>query len=210
MIDLFFWPTDNGHKGRMGLEECGLPYRIRRINIREGNQFDPEFLSISPGHKIPAILDPNGPGHEPLSLCESGAILKYLAEKSNRSDLYPSDARERAIVDQWLFYGSATFTTLSQQYGHFVIRARVESQQAQLHYTNVFRDMLGVLDRHLHSHEFFADRYTIADMAIFPDVHTHGVRDIGLGEFPHLQRWHDAVFSRSAIQRAWAPLDDLN
>ena len=119
MIDLYFWTTDNGYKARMGMEESGLPYQLKIINIRNRDQFDPAFMKISPGHKIPAIIDPDGPGGQPVSLCESGAILKYLAEKAG-DGLYPSEPLARLACDQWLFYGSATFTTLAQQFGYWV------------------------------------------------------------------------------------------
>jgi GST-like protein len=115
MIDCYTWMTDNGYKPRMMLEETGLPHRIVPVNLREKAQMAPEFMKISPGHKIPAIVDHDGPGGAAVTLCESGAILKYLAEKSGK--FYPSDPAARVKVDQWLFYGSATFTTLAQQFG---------------------------------------------------------------------------------------------
>ncbi|MBM3609448.1 MAG: glutathione S-transferase family protein, partial [Alphaproteobacteria bacterium] len=122
MIDFYFFTTDNGYKARMALEESGLAYRIHLINLRAKAQFDPAFMKISPGHKIPAIVDPDGPGGKKVTLAESGAILKYLAEKSGNG-LYPADPDARIKTDQWLFYGSATYTTLAQQFGHWVIRS---------------------------------------------------------------------------------------
>jgi GST-like protein len=163
----------------------------------------PEFLKISPGHKIPAIVDHDGPGGATVTLCESGAILKYLAEKTGK--FYPSDAAARAGVDQWLFYGSATFTTLAQQFGHWVVRNPEKVPPAQAHYTAVLRDMLGTLDRHLAANEYFAGSYSIADMTMYSDVHLHGVKDVGLGDYPNVKRWHDAIEARPAIQRAWGP-----
>jgi GST-like protein len=138
-----------------------------------------------------------------VTLCESGAILKYLGEKSGK--FYPADAAKRAKVDQWLFYGSATFTTLAQQFGHWVIRSPVKPQPTQDHYTANLRDMLGILDRHLASHEYFGGEYSIADMTMYSDVHIHGVRDIGLGDYANVKRWHDAIEARPAVQRAWVP-----
>ena len=120
MIDCYTWTTDNGYKPRMMLEETGLPHKVIPVNIREKAQMKPEFLKISPGHKIPAIVDHDGPGGATVTLCESGAIFKYLGEKSGK--FYPTDAAARVKVDQWLFYGSATFTTLSQQFGTWVVR----------------------------------------------------------------------------------------
>jgi GST-like protein len=203
MIDCYTWTTDNGYKPRMMLEETGLPHKIIPVNIREKAQMKPEFLKISPGHKIPAIVDHEGPGGATVTLCESGAIFKYLGEKSGK--FYPSDAASRVKVDQWLFYGSATFTTLSQQFGTWVVRNTEKVPAAMKHYDTVLRDMLGTLDRHLSSNEYVAGPYSIADMSMYPDVHLHGVKDIGLGEYPNLKRWHDAIEARPAIQRAWGP-----
>jgi GST-like protein len=163
----------------------------------------PEFMKISPGHKIPAIVDHEGPGGARVTLCESGAILKYLGEKSGK--FYPTDAAARAKADQWLFYGSATFTTLAQQFGHWTIRSPVKAPPAQAHYDANLRDMLGILDRHLAQNEYFAGPYSIADMTMYSDVHVHGVNDIGLGEYPNVKRWHDAIEARPAVKRAWGP-----
>jgi GSH-dependent disulfide-bond oxidoreductase len=204
MIELYFWMTDNGYKARQAMEESGLPYVVKPINIREKQQFSPEYLKISPGHKIPAIVDPNGPGGQRITLCESGAILKYLATKSGNG-LYPSDPVQQLNVDQWLFYGSATFTTLAQQFGHFVVRWDQDVPKAKEWYTGVLKDMLSTLDRHLAENEYVAGKYSVADISMYPDVHLHGVKDIGLGPYPNLKRWHDAIEARPAVQRAWGP-----
>jgi GSH-dependent disulfide-bond oxidoreductase len=203
MIDCYTWTTDNGYKPRMMLEETGLPHRIVPVNLRKQEQMSPEFMKISPGHKIPAIVDDDGPGGVRVTLCESGAILKYLGEKSGK--FYPSDPSARVKVDQWLFYGSATFTTLSQQFGHWTIRSPVKAPTAQQHYEANLRDMLGILDRHLAANEYVGGAYSIADMTMYSDVHLHGVNDIGLGEYPNVKRWHDAIAARPAVQRAWGP-----
>jgi GST-like protein len=205
-IELYFWTTDNGYKARQGVEESGLPYQIKPINIRANAQFDPEYLKISPGHKIPAIVDPDGPDGAPVSLCETGAILKYVAEKSGNG-LYPTDARKRLAVDQWLFYGSATFTTLAQQFGHFVVRLNQDVPFAKAHYTEVLKDMLATLNRRLAEHEYVAGDYSVADISMYPDVHLHGVNDIGLEDYPNLRRWHDAIAARPAVVRAWGPYE---
>lgn len=204
MIELYFWTTDNGYKARQGMEESGLPYTIKIINIRNKEQFAPEYLKISPGHKIPAIVDPNGPGGQRITLCESGAILKYLGEKANNG-LYPSDPVQRLKVDQWLFYGSATFTTLAQQYGFFWLRNPEVVPAAKKHYEAVLRDMLGTLDTHLATNDYVAGAYSVADISMYPDVHLHGVNDIGLGDYPNVKRWHDAIAARPAVQKAWGP-----
>jgi GSH-dependent disulfide-bond oxidoreductase len=204
MIELYFWTTDNGYKARQGVEESGLAYTLRPVNIREREQFAPEFLKISPGHKIPAIVDSDGPEGRRITLCESGAILRYLGEKA-ANGLYPADPAARLRVDQWLFWGSATFTTLAQQFGHFAVRSPEKYPPAIAHYTGVLKDMLATLERHLGENEYVAGEYSVADISIYPDVHLHGVRDIGLGEYPNLKRWHDAIERRPAVQRAWGP-----
>ena len=204
MIELYFWTTDNGYKARQAMEESGLPYTIKVVNIRNKEQFAPEYLKISPGHKIPAIVDPNGPGGQRITLCESGAILKYLGEKANNG-LYPSDPVQRLKVDQWLFYGSATFTTLAQQYGFFWLRNPEVVPAAKKHYEAVLRDMLGTLDTHLAGNDYVAGAYSVADISMYPDVHLHGVNDIGLGDYPNVKRWHDAISARPAVQKAWGP-----
>lgn len=204
MIDCYTWTTDNGYKPRMMLEETGLPHKIIPVNIREKAQMSPEFIKISPGHKIPAIVDHQGPGGAAVTICESGAIFKYLGEKSGK--FYPSDPLARIKVDQWLFYGSATFTTWSQQFGHWVVRNPEKVPPAMNHYDTLIRDMLGVLDRHLASNEYVAGAYSVADMSMYPDTHLHGVKDIGLDAYPNVKRWHDAIEARPAIKRAWGPL----
>ena len=204
MIDCYTWMTDNGYKPRIMLEETALPHKIVPVNLREREQMAPEFMKISPGHKIPAIVDHDGPGGARVTLCESGAILKYLAEKTG--SFYPADPAARATADQWLFYGSATFTTLAQQFGHWTLRSPVKAPVAQQHYDANLRDMLGILDRHLAGHEYFAGAYSIADMTMYPDVHLHGVNDVGLADFANVKRWHDAIAARPAVQRAFAPI----
>jgi GSH-dependent disulfide-bond oxidoreductase len=205
MIELYFWTTDNGHKARQAMEESGLPYRPRPVNLQKREQFAPEFLKISPGHKIPALTDDDGPGGTHISLCESGAILKYLAEKSGGA-LYPSAPALRAKVDLWFFYGTSTFTPLAQQYGLFMHRFGEDVPQAKKHYGEVLRDMFSIFDRHLADNEYMAGNYSIADISSYPDVHIHGKRGIGLKDYPNLERWHDAIEARPAVQRAWAPL----
>jgi GSH-dependent disulfide-bond oxidoreductase len=204
VIELYFWTTDNGYKARQGAEESGLPYRIVPVALPEKQQFDPDFMKISPGHKIPALVDPDGPGGQRVALCESGAILKYLAEKAGNG-LYPADPAARVTVDQWLFYGSATFTTLAQQFGHFVVRSPEKVPAVMAHFTAVLRDMLGTLNTRLADHEYVAGDYSIADITMYPDTHLHGVNDIGLDEYPHVRRWHDAIAARPAVQKAWGP-----
>lgn len=207
MIELYTWTTDNGYKARHGAEESGLEYTLKPVNIRKKAQFDPEYLKISPGHKIPALVDDDGPGGQRITLCESGALLKYLGTKAGNG-LYPDDPVAQVKVDQWLFYGSATFTTLAQQFGFWVVRSPEDVPPAKAHYDGVLRDMLGTLDRHLAENEYMAGDYTVADISMYPDVHLHGVNQIGLDEYPNLKRWHDAIEARPAVQRAWEPFSD--
>lgn len=204
MIDLYTWMTDNGYKGRQAMEESGLPYKLHPVNLPKREQFAPEFLKISPGHKIPAIIDHDGPGGATVTLCESGAILKYVGEKAGNG-LYPTDPLARIKVDQWLFYGSATFTTLAQQFGHFVVRSKEDVPQAKKFYTDNLNDMLGILDKHLAGSEYVAGKYSVADISMYPDVHIHGIGQIGLDKYPNVKRWHDAIAARPQVQKAWVP-----
>jgi len=203
MIEIYYWLTDNGRKPLMAIEETGLPHKKIPVDIGKKEQFAPEFLKISPGHKIPAMVDDDGPGGARITLCESGAILKYLAEKAGGA-LYPAAPVARAHVDQWLFYGSATFTTVAQQYGLFMQRFPEDVPPAKRHYTEMMRDMFGVLDRQLASSEYLAGAFSIADISCYPDAHLHGKLGIGFKDYPHLERWHDAMAARPATQRAWA------
>ncbi len=207
MIDLYTWNTDNGHKARHGAEESGLQFNVHGVNIRERKQFEPDFLAISPGHKIPALIDNNGPGGNQVTLCESGAILKYLGEKADNG-LYPADPLKRVSVDQWLFYGSSTWTTQAQQYGLFWQRFPEDVPQAKAHYEAVVRDNFDTFDRHLRDNEYFSGNYSVADISIYADVHVHGPQGrLDLAEWPNLKRWHDAIETRPAVQRAWVPLE---
>ncbi|MDP6175769.1 MAG: glutathione S-transferase family protein [Rhodospirillales bacterium] len=204
MIDLYFWTTDNGYKARQMIEESGLDHNLKPVALPKKEQFAPEFLKISPGHKIPAIVDDDGPGGQRVTLFESGAILRYLADKSDKG-LYPTDPIERLNVDQWLFFGSATFTTHAQQLGHFAVRMKEKVPQAIEHYTGQYLDMLGVFDTHLADNEYLAGGYSIADISAYPDVHQHEMLSISLDDFPNLKRWHDTITARPAIERAWGP-----
>ncbi|MDP6174658.1 MAG: glutathione S-transferase family protein [Rhodospirillales bacterium] len=202
MFDLYTWKTDNGFKARQMAEETGIEYRLKPVNLRQKEQFDPEYLKISPSHKIPAIIDHDGPGGV-VTLCESGAILKYLAENYVPA-LYPDAPALRPVTDQWFFYGTSTFTPLAQQFGHFTIRSPEKVPKAQEHYQAVLCDMLGILDKRLGESAYLAgDEYTIADISCYPDVHKHGVDEIGLDDYPNLARWHDAIEARPAVQRGW-------
>ena len=205
MIELYFWTTDNGRKALQMMEESGLPHRRKPVDLTKREQFAPDFLKISPGHKIPALVDDDGPGGARITLCELGAILKYLAEKSGGA-LYPAAPVRRAKVDQWFFYGTSTFTPLAQQYGLFMHRFGQDVPPAKQHYAAQLRDMFGIFDRHLADNAYMADDYSIADISSYPDVHIHGKLGMGLADYPNLDRWHDAIAARPAVQRAWAAI----
>lgn len=204
MIDLYFWTTDNGYKARMGVEETGVDYTIKPIELPKRQNMEPEYLKINPSHKIPAIVDPDGPGGQTVTLFESGAILRYLAMKTD-SPLYPTDPMKQLEVEQWLMWGSATYTTLQQQLGFFRVRNKEDVPQATKHYDAVCRDLLGVMDGHLADNEYLSGDYSIADISCYPDTHLTEVSGIELDSFPNVSRWHDAIAARPAVQKAWGP-----
>lgn len=204
MIDFYFWTTNNSYKARQMIEETGLDHRLKPVALPKKEQFSPAFMKISPGHKIPAIVDDDGPGGATVTLFESGAILKYLAEKS-ASGLYPADPLERLNVDQWLFYGSATFAAHAQQLSHFLLRMAEKVPQAIEHYAHQYRDMLGVFDTHLADKDYLAGGYSIADISVYPDVHQHDRLGVSLDDYPNLKRWHQTIAQRPAVVRAWGP-----
>jgi GSH-dependent disulfide-bond oxidoreductase len=204
MLELYFWTTDNGYKSRHMMEESGLPHLLRPVALPKREQFAPEFMKLSPGHKIPALIDDDGPGGARVTLCESGAILKYLAEKAGGA-LYPADPLARVKVDQWLFYGSATFTPHAQAYGLFAHRFGQDVPPAKKHFEDQVKDMFGIFDRHLADNAYMAGNYSVADIASYADVHIHGKLALGLKDYPNLERWHDAIAARPAVQRAWTP-----
>jgi GST-like protein len=202
MIEIYYWLTDNGRKALQIIEETGLPHKKVPVNLQKREQFSPDFLKISPGHKIPALVDDDGPGGTRVTLCESGAMLKYLGEKAGGT-LYPAAAPARLAADQWLFYGSSTFTPLAQQFGLFMRRFSEDVPPAKKHYAEMVRDCFGVLDKHLASNQYLAGDYSVADISCYPDTRIAGA-DLGLDPFPNLKRWHDAIGARPAVQRAWA------
>lgn len=202
MIDLYYWPTPNGWKISIMLEECGLPYRLVPINIGKGEQFAPDFLAISPNNRMPAIVDhaPQG-GGAPLAVFESGAILQYLAEKTNR--YLPTTLGERYQVLQWLNWQMGGLGPMAGQNGHFLLYAPEKIPYALDRYGKEVDRLYGVLDRQLAQtggHVAGAD-YSIADMAIFPWIRTHKAQNVALEKFPHVLRWYNALFERPAVKR---------
>ncbi len=207
MIDLYYWPTPNGHKVTIFLEETGLEYRIVPINIRKGEQFAPEFLKISPNNRMPAIVDTDGPGGKPFSLFESGAILLYLAEKTGK--LMPSETRARYRVIEWLMFQMANVGPMLGQAGHFRNAAPEKIPYAIERYTNESRRLFNVLDRRLAEVPFVAGDYSIADIATYPwVVAALKAQPEQLDSRPNLKRWIDALAARPAVQKGMAVMAD--
>jgi GST-like protein len=202
MIDLYYWPTPNGHKITMFLEEAGLPYRVVPVNIGAGEQFKPEFLAISPNNRMPAIVDhtPTG-GGEPISVFESGAILLYLAEKTEQ--FLPEDARGRAEVLEWVFWQVGGLGPMAGQNHHFSRYAPEKIPYAIERYVKETNRLYGVLDHRLAGREFVAGAYSIADMAAYPWIVPHEAQGQKLVDFPNLDRWFTAIGCRPATVRAY-------
>ena len=204
MIDLYYWPTPNGHKITMFLEEAELDYAIHPVDISAGDQFKPEFLAISPNNRMPAIVDLKpSDGGEPISVFESGAILTYLADKTRV--LLPSDLRERTEVFEWVFWQVGGLGPMAGQNHHFGQYAPEKIPYAIERYVKETNRLYGVLDRRLAGREFIAaDAYTIADIAAYPWIVPWKRQQQDLDSFPNLRRWFNAVRSRPATQRAYA------
>ncbi|MEW5726238.1 MAG: glutathione S-transferase N-terminal domain-containing protein [Pseudomonadota bacterium] len=202
MIDLYTWGTPNGRKVSIMLEEVELPYRVHPIDIGKGDQFEPGFVAINPNSKIPAIVDTDGPGGEPIQVFESGAILVYLAEKTGR--FLPADPRGRAETLQWLMFQMGGIGPMFGQAHHFRRFAPEQIPYAIARYTNEASRLYGVLDRRLGEAEYLAGAYSIADMATFPWVARWEWQGIELSDFANVQRWHDAIAARPAVQRGMA------
>ena len=203
MIELHYWPTPNGHKVTLFLEETGLPYEILPVDIGRGEQFRPEFLAIAPNNRMPAIVDrAPADGGAPVSLFESGAILLYLAEKTGR--FLPADLRGRVEVLQWLFWQMGGLGPMAGQNHHFVQYAPEKLPYAIDRYVNETNRLYGVLDRRLADRAFVAgDDYSIADMAAYPWIVPHERQGQDLADFPNLQRWFRAIAARPATIRAY-------
>jgi len=208
MIELYFWPTPNGLKVKLFLEEAQLPYRVFLVNLPHGEQFAPPFLALSPNNRIPAIVDrePAG-GGPPLSLFESGAILWYLAEKAGR--FLPGAPRARCEALAWLFWQMAGLGPMAGQNGHFRVYAPQPVPYAIERYTRETQRLYGVLDRRLARHEFIVGDYSIVDMACYPWIVPHAAHGQDLAEFPHLQRWFEALGARPATRRTYAGVEDV-
>ena len=199
MIDLYTWTTPNGRKVSIMLEELALPYRVHPINIGQGEQFRPEYLKINPNGKIPSIIDPEGPGGEPITMMESGAILIYLAGKTGK--LLPASVRDRYVALQWLMFQMGGVGPIFGQVHHFLRAAREQVPYAIERYTRETRRLYGVLNERLEDREFLADGYSVADIATYPWVARHEWHKTDLNDFAHVKRWFDAISARPAVKR---------
>lgn len=209
MIDLHYWPTPNGHKITLFLEEAGLPYTIHPVNIGQGDQFKPEFLKIAPNNRMPAIVDTDpADGGDPISIFESGAILIYLANKTGK--FFGPDQRDKIVQMQWLMWQVGGLGPMAGQNHHFNRYAPEAIPYAQKRYIDETARLYGVLDRQLAGRPFVSgETYSIADMAIYPWIVPHAAQSQDLDDFPHVKRWFDAVAARPATQRAYAKGDEI-
>lgn len=203
MIELYYWPTPNGWKITIMLEETGLPYEVKPVNIGRGEQFQPAFLAISPNNRMPAIVDtaPDD-GGTPVSVFESGAILQYLGRKTGQ--FYPSAERERVEVEQWLFWQMGGLGPMAGQAHHFRQYAPEKIDYGINRYTNEVNRLYGVMNKRLADREFLAGAYSIADMAAWPWVVPYKNQGQDLEDFPHLKRWFEAIQARPAVQKGFA------
>jgi len=206
MIEVYSWPTPNGHKVHIMLEECGLAYRVHPVDIGAGEQFAPDFLAISPNNKIPAITDPDGPDGQPVSLFESGAILLYLAGKTGR--FLPADVRGKYEALQWLMFQMGGVGPMLGQAHHFRIYAPEKLPYAIERYTNEAKRLYGVINKRLAHSTYVGGRdYGIADIAVFPWLRSWKNQGVELSDYPHLKGWFDEIAKRPAVQRGVAVLD---
>jgi GSH-dependent disulfide-bond oxidoreductase len=202
-IDLYTWSTPNGRKVSVMLEECGLPYSVHKIDIGKGDQFKPEFGAINPNSKIPAIVDPDGPGGQKLPLFESGAILIYLADKTGK--FLPTDARQKYLVLQWLMFQMGGVGPMFGQAHHFMRFAPEKIPYGIERYGKETRRLYAVMDRRLGEAAYLAgDAYSIADIATYPWVARYEYHQVNLADFPNVKRWFDGIGARPAVQRGMA------
>ncbi len=201
-IDLFYWPTPNGWKISIMLEECKLPYHVVYVDITKGDQFHEDFLDIAPNNRMPAIVDHDGPGGRKISIFESGVILQYLGNKTGK--YYPKRMRERVEVDQWLFWQMCGLGPMAGQAHHFRHYAPDKIKYAIDRYTNEMNRLYGVMDKRLGNREFLAGRYSIADMACIGWIKPFKRQGQNLDDFPHLKRWFETMMARPAVVKGMA------
>ncbi len=204
-IELYFWPTPNGLKISIALEEMELPYVLKPVAIGKGDQFKPEFMAISPNNRMPAIVDPDGPGGKSISVFESGPILQYLARKSGK--FYPSDERKRVEIDEWVAWQIANVGPMFGQASHFrnyapnLVDDPEKIAYSVARYNNEVNRLLGVLERRLTGRDFIVDEYSIADIASYPWVKIAQVFNQDMSNFPNVQAWLDRIAGRPAVQK---------
>ena len=202
-IQLFAFDTPNGRKISVALEEMELPYEVRIVDIGKGQQFEPEFLTISPNNKIPAIVDPDGPGGKSVSIFESGAILIYLGEKSGK--FWPKDLAGRIPVLEWLMFQQTAFGPIPGQVHHFVaLENEADRRYGLERFMQETRRLYAVMDKRLADREFFADDLSLADFAILGWAWRHPRHKVDLADFPHVKRWYDMMLARPAVKRGFA------
>jgi glutathione S-transferase len=212
-IEIYYWPTPNGHKVTIACEEMGVPYEIVPVNIGRGDQFKPEFLAISPNNRMPAIIDPEGADGQPISIFESGAVLQYLGRKTGL--FYPQDERARVKVDEWVFWQMANFGPNAGQRNHFrnyapsFVHDQRQVAYGAIRYTNEVNRLCGVLDTQLQGKDFITGDYTIADMITWPWVQGRSSAALDLDDFPALKAWQVRVGAREAVERAMAKARDF-
>jgi GST-like protein len=208
MIDLYSWPTPNGHKIHIMLEETGLGYRVHPVNIGAGDQFKPEFLKISPNNKMPAMIDSDGPDGKPISMFESGAMLLYLASKTGK--FLPEDIRDRWSTLQWLMFQMGSVGPMLGQAHHFLVYAPEKIPYAMQRYSKEANRLYGVMERRLAESKFIAcNEYTIADIAIMPWLRSYKNQGVEMEEYPQVKRWFDGIAARPAVQRGLVVLAEL-
>ncbi len=204
MIHLHTWATPNGRKASIMLEELGLEYEVHEVNIGKGEQFNPDFLAISPNNRIPGIVDEDGPDGEPLSLFESGAILVYLAEKTG-SELLPAEPRARATVMQWLMWQMGGLGPMVGQAHHFLFNPKEVVPYGQKRYHDETKRLYGVMDKQLAATAYLAgEAYSIADIACYPWVARFERHQVDLNDFPNVKRWFDTISEREAVKKGMA------
>jgi GSH-dependent disulfide-bond oxidoreductase len=199
-IELHYWPTPNGHKITIMFEECGLSYEIKPVNIGRGDQFKPEFLAIAPNNRMPAIVDPDGPGGKPISIFESGAILQYLGRKTGK--FYPQEERACVEVEQWLYWQMTNLGPNCGQAHHFRNYSQEKIAYAIDRYTNEVNRLYGVMNTRLEDRPYLAGDYSIADMASYPWVRPYKNQGQDLAEFPSLEKWFQRMHDRPAVAKA--------
>ena len=200
MLELHYAPTPNGHKARVMIEELGLPYALKKVDLGQTQQLKPEYHALAPSRRIPTLVDPDGPGGKPVSIIESHVIMTYLAEKTD-SPLYPKDTAKRFLVDQWALHGQSTFGPTLANLTLFEARFPEDVPSAKQHFGALGRRCFETIDLHLAGKEWFVEDYSIADIAHFTWVNRYPQAKIDIGAYPNVKRWYEKIAARPAVQR---------